>query len=788
MSLASDMRQGAALLAPADNTGMDLRKFLGHVLPLDGHFCLFHEADGYPKHEWFDSLEDLAQACEHHQDTTDLYFGTAAYAQPTKRKQGNVLALKSLRIDIDAGEKKYAKDPEGTYPDQRSAVIALNVAVKAGLPKPSIVLSSGEGVHAYWELAEPASPGEWGDAAAMLSALCKVVGLKVDTKVTRDTARILRPVGSLHNNGKRVGAVLCKQLVQEPYTLSSLKTAIAPSLPREDLFALAAERDKFAQSLNADILEVRSRPASIVKVAARCASIAWVRDTQGVVPEPVWRSFMGVAKYCEDGEQFVHEWSQGDSRYDFHETQTKFDRWEMPPATCESFSVYGKCKDCKYKGEVTTPKQLGELMATEIRATGGEPEAAPMPSRGAAKVEFPDWKRGDDGNKIGSPLNTVANVAALARIEGVPIRLNLMTRKFELTVPGMKAATDNADNTAMAVFGDMAVRYGMKRDGLAQLVEAVAAMHAYHPAVEALKAHSWDGTDRLPVFHRSLTLRDPATATFSHKLLDTFMLQGVKAWHSEQGFASQGMLVLAGPQGIGKTRWTQGLVPLYGAVRTGLNLDPTNKDSVLRATSCALAELGELDATFRRADIAGLKAFLTADQDVLRLPYALRESTFPRRTVFVGTVNGANFLYDDSGNRRFWTVAVTKCTPMSTADMLQVLAQYKHMLDAGASPYLDAATQAKLNESNKDHEAIDPLRERVLSAFDWSVVQQPGWLDLPGVTWATATDVCRHHLGIYEPTTAQATKVGAIVGSLNGEQRRRSNGQRTLVIPPRKGQ
>jgi len=788
MTYASARRESNALRVPAANTGIDLLSFLRHVLPLDGHFCLFHKAEGYPKHEWFDSLEALARACEHHHDTVDLYFGTASYAEPTERTQRNVKELKSLRIDIDAGEKKFAKDPEGTYPDQREALIALNAAIKDGLPKPNLVLTSGEGIHAYWFLDKVANPEEWGEMAAMLAALCTAIRLKVDTKVTRDTARILRPVGSLHNNGKRVGADLCKSLAPGPYSLGNLKVAVTSLLPEEDLFALAAESSKLKRNVNDDILEVRSRPASIVKVADHCASIAWVRDTRGSVPEPVWRSFMGVAKYCEDGEQFVHEWSTGDSRYDYHETQAKFERWETPPATCDSFVPFGKCKDCKYRGVVTTPKQLGELTTAEIRSAGGKPEELPMPSRAASLVAFPDRRVGIDGNPVGSPLNTVTNVAALARIEGVPIRLNLMTRKVELTVPGMKAAADNADNTAMAVFGDMAVRCGMKRDGLAQLVEAAAAMNAYHPVVEALKAHPWDGTDRLPVFHRSLTLRDPSTAAFSYKVLDTFMLQGVKAWHSEQGFASQGMLVLAGPQGIGKTRWTQALVPVEGAVRTGLNLDPNSKDSVTRATSCAVAEAGELDATMGKADIASLKAFLTLVQDVLRLPYALRESTFPRRTVFVGTVNGTNFLYDATGNRRFWTVEVTKCTPVPTADMLQVLAQYKHMLDAGASPYLDAATQAQLSESNKDFEAIDPLRERILSVFDWSVMQKPGWLDLPGVTWVTATDVCRHHLGIFEPSTAQATKVGAIVGSLNGEQRRRSNGQRTMAIPPRKGQ
>lgn len=771
---------------PAAEASLNVREFLGHVLPQGGSFCLFHKASGYPEHEWFATQDELCAGIERHADTVDLYFATAAYSEPTERTQANVRALKSLRLDIDAGAKKFAKDPEGTYPTQRDAVVALNAAFKAGLPKASIVLSSGEGVHAYWALAEDADPESWVKAAVVLQKVCEHLGLKVDNKVTRDSARVLRPVGAMHNNGTRVGATLCKLTNPEPWNLEALRMSLIELLPEEDQFAVAAEASKLKRNVNDDILTVQGPPASIVKVAEHCQAIAWVRDTRGDVPEPVWRSFMGVAKYCEDGQDYIHPWSEGDSRYDYDATQAKFDRWETPPATCDSFRAYGKCKDCKYSGKITTPKQLGTLTPAEVLKAGGDPSALPPPSRAALQLDLPDWRIGIDGSKIGRPLNTVPNVVALARRAGIEIRLNLMTRKTEVIVPGLTAASDNCENTALIAFGDEAVRHGLNREGLPQLVDAAGSMNPHHPVVEAIKAHSWDGRDRLPEFHRSLALRDPSTAALAYELLDTFMLAGVAAWHSEAGFAAQGMLVLAGPQGIGKTRWAQALVPVEGAVRLGLNLDPASKDSVLRATSCALAELGELDATFRRADIASLKAFLTADRDVVRLPYAARESSFARRTVYVGTVNGTHFLHDDTGSRRFWVVEVAACEPMPAAEMLQVLAQYRRKLSDGARPYLPAATQARLSAANEAFEAVDPLRERVLGAFDWAMVQRAGWLDLPGVTWATATDICRHHLGIYEPTTAQATKVGGIVGKLNGGQRGRSNGQRTLALPPRK--
>jgi putative DNA primase/helicase len=72
---------------------------------------------------------------------------------------------------------------------------------------------------------------------------------------------------------------------------------------------------------------------------------------------------------------------------------------------------------------------------------------------------------------------------------------------------------------------------------------------------------------------------------------------------------------------------------------------------VMSAVSHWVVELGELDSTFKKSDVSVLKAFITRRQDKLRRPYARRDSVFPRRTVFAGTVNDYQFLHDNTGNR-----------------------------------------------------------------------------------------------------------------------------------------
>lgn len=204
---------------------------------------------------------------------------------------------------------------------------------------------------------------------------------------------------------------------------------------------------------------------------------------------------------------------------------------------------------------------------------------------------------------------------------------------------------------------------------------------------------------------------------------------------------------IAAPQARNKTRWVQSLCPVPGAVRTGMHIDPLNKDSVFAATGAWITEAGELDTTTRKSDAGALKAFFTRCLDVLRPPYAKRENEYKRRTVFVGTVNGTGFLHDTTGNRRYWTIAVDRCVLLEPSQMQQVWAEYLHKYQHGARWFLDTATQEALNKENLEHTATEPLRDLISSKFDWqsvkwAAIEPEGWRDHPEVAWLTATAIC----------------------------------------------
>jgi predicted P-loop ATPase len=337
----------------------------------------------------------------------------------------------------------------------------------------------------------------------------------------------------------------------------------------------------------------------------------------------------------------------------------------------------------------------------------------------------------------------------------------------------------------------------MSRDGLHELVDAVAGDDPYHPCLEWIKATPWDGTSRRDLLHQSFELTDQSKFGMARALIDAWMLQGIGALREPDGISAQGVLVLAGRQDLGKTRKVASLCPVPGAVITGAHLDPTDKDHIMQATSGWITELGELDTTTRRADIGALKAFITRNTDIVRPAYARRENTYRRRTVFVGTVNGTGFLRDDTGNRRFWVLELRACSLIDADVMQQVWAEYLHMYDQGERWHLDADTKAALAESNTDHTAADQLRELIAGYYDWdsvdwSAVRIADRTTWHSIEWVTASAICKL---IHMDGQHHATRASSIVRDLQNRVpadrvplpldtlSRKSNGVKLLAVP-----
>ncbi|HEY0841469.1 VapE domain-containing protein [Methylotenera sp.] len=311
---------------------------------------------------------------------------------------------------------------------------------------------------------------------------------------------------------------------------------------------------------------------------------------------------------------------------------------------------------------------------------------------------------------------------------------------------------------------------GMQTGLIPSFVEMLADRNQINPVADWIKQRSWDGEDRLQAFFDTLTEAEGYPKTLKETLMRRWLISAVAAALKPSGFRSRGVLTLQGPQSIGKTAWVNALVPdvvlRESVVKLDHHLDAGNKDSLLIAVSHWIVEIGELDSSFRK-DNARLKGFITADQDIVRRPYARTESEYQRRTVFCATVNDHDFLVDTTGNTRWWSIAVSKINFAHNIDMQQLFAQMAIAFEQGEQWWLTQAEEQCLEEHNKSHAYVSVIRERILSAIDPELTYQNDDYE----STMTPTEVLKR-LNIDKPTNQQCKECAAVLRDCYGESKR----------------
>lgn len=431
-------------------------------------------------------------------------------------------------------------------------------------------------------------------------------------------------------------------------------------------------------------------------------------------------------------------------------------------------------------------EQLDGRPTERVERLAETPPALPVPANDNAPTDMAavDWfSPFPDINGKGKPLATIENVAEACRRLGVTVRYNVIRKDLDILIPGASFTLDNRANAALAWIESACVRFGIPTGPLQNYLSYIGDQHPFNPVAEWITSRPWDKQSRLADLFGTIEV-DGESGSASVRMLKEammrrWMLSAVAAAFRPDGVSAHGVLVLQGDQYLGKTAWFKRLVPAdLGVIADGLSLRTDDKDSVKMVVSNWLVELGELDATFRKSDIAQLKAFLTRDRDVLRRPYAKLESEYARRTVFFASVNPRQFLHDPTGNRRYWTIPCVGIDHGHKIDMQQVWAEiYEAHFLAGESWYLAPEEMALLNEANKDHEVLDPIRERILTRLAWE--DQPTYW-----RWMTATDVMAE-LGFDRPTRGDVTHCGMILQELNGKRRKVVRGKAMALVPQR---
>lgn len=380
-------------------------------------------------------------------------------------------------------------------------------------------------------------------------------------------------------------------------------------------------------------------------------------------------------------------------------------------------------------------------------------------------VAFPD-----EGDRYQYTPATIPNLKAILKAHGIVVQYNLIKKRAYVTIPGHQGTVDNAAEVTLAKVISLAASYNMPIGTVPMFLDAIADEHAFNPAADWIRSKSWDGVDRLSALYETIQVREGYPKWLRDLLLRKWMISAAAAALLPSGFKSRGVLTLQGKQGIGKTSWLKSLIDdpelRDDIVKVDHHLDPSNKDSVMIATSHLLVEIGEVDSSFKK-DIARLKGFLTSDFDKIRKPYGRRETDQPRRTVFMASVNETNFLVDPTGNSRWWTIRAESIDFNHGIDMQQVFAQLADMLDGGAIWWLDPTEEEALEAENGQHQMVSVVEESLMAAIDLDVSEEDRLLRPAVGAMQLLVDV-----GIERPTNAQARECGSILRKLYGDPKR----------------
>ena len=291
-------------------------------------------------------------------------------------------------------------------------------------------------------------------------------------------------------------------------------------------------------------------------------------------------------------------------------------------------------------------------------------------------------------NGVDYKLDTVENFKFMSKIYQIQFSYDIIFKDANIEFPNQEVPDgDNAMNASISRVKSLCVLNGMGKDSSGYIADLVNETQL-NPVLDWIKRVKWDGKSRMRIVQDGITVENYGHSNdddVNFEFSNTYRDRSTRMWfiqcmasldgatdsplYSSTGSAVpkyEHILVFVGNQGIEKTKFLKSLLTfdLNQYILTGHELDLKDKDNVKIAISHWITELGELDSTFRKSDISALKAFMSKEDDQMRMPYARADSKFRRRTSFCGSVNDQKFLVDSTGNRRYLPLRVLSLLPL----------------------------------------------------------------------------------------------------------------------------
>ena len=356
----------------------------------------------------------------------------------------------------------------------------------------------------------------------------------------------------------------------------------------------------------------------------------------------------------------------------------------------------------------------------------------------AAFDEFDDkdenWQAKLDLDKNGGICETLTNLITILRHDERlkeicynELSCSVSVRNTELLPwEQLKDGWSDADLASLTAYLDR-VYHIFSPNKLKNALLTVTAERSFHPIKEYLdRLPAWDGKKRLETL--LIDYLGAEDTSYVRSVTRKTLVAAVARVY-EPGVKFDTVLVLSGPQGVGKSMFFSKLGGLWFSDSLTIS-DMRDKTGAEKLQGFWIMEIGEMNG-IKKVEVETVKSFASRQDDKFRVAYGTVVENHPRQCIICGTSNSQHFLRDVTGNRRFWPVQVSGKSDkhpwnMDKALLEQIWAEALSLYNAGEELILsgdDAQVAFKEQQEaleNDDREGLVRAYLNTMLPEDWA--------------------------------------------------------------------
>ena len=270
--------------------------------------------------------------------SANTYYGLAlrcaGLPETVRGSVDEVQTVVCMYADIDVRGEGHVKE---NLPESREEAVGF---VNGLAVKPSILVNSGNGIHALWLLDEPfvihneEERQYIRDISAGFGIYVIQEGIKKGWKLdnVQDIPRMLRAPGSLN-------------FKSDPPKKCEVLTA-------EDIRYSVKDFEKFKPTIEKSVIQVdHSIVGPAERMQKQCKFIDHCIEDAKTLSEPEWHTFLSIVAVTENGEEKAHEWSDPYPGYSYEQTQSCYERAAKMNRPCSCRYIHdGLGFDCPKGG------------------------------------------------------------------------------------------------------------------------------------------------------------------------------------------------------------------------------------------------------------------------------------------------------------------------------------------------------------------------------------------------------------------------------------------------------